>query len=642
MSSIASSSSGSGNDYSNIYSSTLGSGNSISGGISFDGIGSGTDFQSMIDQLKKVEEIPKNRLGAWRDDWQRRVNGFQTLIDTFQAASKKLSSFDSLGTFLTKVVSSSDPNAVSAKSEADTPLGSYKINVAQLASNGMLTTKNLAGANKNDIIAPSACTFSYKYGTETRTLSIPTGTTLESFVNIINNDSRNPGVKASLIKSGAGYIFQVQGKETGEEHKLEIVSSNIPTMAGAADWYVREAEDALFYLEGREAQILRSSSNSLTEVVPGLTISLTNTTDTVERNPDGTVKWTSDIPPKLTIQDSNPVMLTVTNDAGSAKEKVKEFVETVNEVIKAFQDLTKYDNGKKTTDGLSSGSQFTGQKGSVLTGNYGVQLLSSKTKSMLAERGNGFSPLQKDGTGDVFHALTKIGISVDTDQSSATFGQLLIAEGESEENSPFMTLDEALDHDPEAVARLLASDKVVRSQSSDFSFAGMLQKDMVKGGEHSLEYTVSGGSVTQVLIDGKPAVYDASSQEWTSIAEGSKGMSFRIDNLANGTHSGTFSVQQGKINEMNEFFKNELKGEGLKVGTQTDEKGSLIVLKENYLNIIDNIEKKIEKEESRLILWEIRMRAQFSRLDTLLASYSDQMSAASAALGSASSNYGGK
>ena len=649
MSSIAASSSGSASATalaSNASStSPLAANTSISGTVSFSGLGSGTDFNTIVDQLKDIQAIQKNRLGEWRADWQRRVNAFDTLIDGMTDLSQKLSAMDSLSTFLSKVVSSTKPSAINAVASSDVPQGSYKFNVVQLASNAMLTTQTAVAPDKSAVIAGSGdAVFSYTYGDTVRELRIPQGTTLESFVNIINNDTRNPGVAASLIKSGDGYIFQIQGKETGTDHDLTINDPET-TLSGFTDdpgnWFARKSQDALFYMEGRTEQILSSSSNSLTEVIPGMTITLTDTTDVVARDTEGNIQWTGGTPPRLAnILSSEPVMLTVTNDTASAKEKILEFVDAYNTLVNTFRELTKYDSSKEVGDVIASSSQFDAQKGSVLTGNYGVQLLYSQIRSIMVGTGKGFTALEQDGTGDVFWSLATIGIKIDANESSKTFGHLIVGEGESEAGSPFKTLDEALKHDPEAVARILASDKVVRSQSSDFSFVGMLRKDMVTGGNHEVKYTVVPGSpptVSQVLIDGKPASYDANNDEWTSTADTSKGLGIRIDNLTVGEHTGVLSVQQGKINELNEALGKQLKGANLIVGDQTLEKGSLYVLKENYLKIIDNIDKKIEQEEARLTLWETRQRKMFARLEALLASYNSQMSSNEASLATAGS-----
>ena len=54
--------------------------------------------------------------------------------------------------------------------------------------------------------------------------------------------------------------------------------------------------------------------------------------------------------------------------------------------------------------------------------------------------------------------------------------------------------------------------------------------------------------------------------------------------------------------------------------------GALMVLKENYMNVMENIQKSIEKEQYRLNVWESRQKQVFANLETLLSQYSQQQS----------------
>ncbi|MEG2139700.1 MAG: flagellar cap protein FliD N-terminal domain-containing protein, partial [Bilophila sp.] len=68
---------------------------SISGSISFAGLGNGTDFGTMIKGLKEIEEIPKKRLESWQKDWQQRYEAFDslyTMIKDLQSTFGKINS----------------------------------------------------------------------------------------------------------------------------------------------------------------------------------------------------------------------------------------------------------------------------------------------------------------------------------------------------------------------------------------------------------------------------------------------------------------------------------------------------------------------------------------------------------------------
>ena len=52
--------------------------------------------------------------------------------------------------------------------------------------------------------------------------------------------------------------------------------------------------------------------------------------------------------------------------------------------------------------------------------------------------------------------------------------------------------------------------------------------------------------------------------------------------------------------------------------------GALMVLKNNYQSIMENIDKKISQEQTRLDLWETRQKTYFANLETLLKQYNTQ------------------
>ena len=63
---------------------------SISGGISFSGLGSGgLDFEAMISQEKTIKEIPKKRLEAWQADWKLRYDAFDKLLTSWHGHGKR-------------------------------------------------------------------------------------------------------------------------------------------------------------------------------------------------------------------------------------------------------------------------------------------------------------------------------------------------------------------------------------------------------------------------------------------------------------------------------------------------------------------------------------------------------------------------
>ena len=94
-------------------------------------------------------------------------------------------------------------------------------------------------------------------------------------------------------------------------------------------------------------------------------------------------------------------------------------------------------------------------------------------------------------------------------------------------------------------------------------------------------------------------------------------MSIRLDNTNAGTYSGSVSVKQGKtgqmIDELSELTKPYNK--------YTYEGGPLAVLQDNYNDIMDSIDQKIEYENTRIDKMERNLKLKFARLDALLGQY---------------------
>lgn len=432
-------------------------------------------------------------------------------------------------------------------------------------------------------------------------------------INAIKGDDGQPLFKAQMVKwndAEGGYSLELK---TLSSQDTTITSGKFNAVGGNADWTKREAQDAVFTMNGLP-QEYTSSTNELKEVFPGLTVTLT---------------------------DTGKANLTVTTNTSGLKEKVVEFVDAVNELLVKFRELTKVDQDKEVDslegtydagDGTGAASLYnslySSQMGSILTGNYGVQLLNTQLKTTLTDRAKGFTPQDADGVGDVFASLSSIGIVMDSDEGSATFGQLKILErrtsedassGNLDTSSPYTSLDEALEKDPLAVAELLAGSGG-STGSADIRFESSLS-GVTKSGTYDVKYTVnSDGSVGDVYIGGTKAIA-AENGQYTVLDSGSpaNGITISLTNLEPGEHSSTVTIKQGKISELVDFLDYQTRNDPASI--QGGKRGALMVLKDNYKSIMEGIDVKIEREQKRIDTWETRMRAQFARLDTLLGNY---------------------
>ena len=436
----------------------------------------------------------------------------------------------------------------------------------------------------------------------TKTVKITENMTLLQFKTALENNVGDCGTVSLKQDVGTGqwYVDVAQKPKTHrvtvEDGTLEDFAYKIPS---DTYWSVVEGENAKIKVNGWPGGTdntiwLESASNTIKAgtVVEGITFNLLK---------EGTTT------------------ITTGTDKAKIKENVEAFVDAVNSFRTVLRSLTEVDKEKQTFDPQYANSQFEMQKGAVLTGNYGIQTIDSRLKTAIAGTGVGFTQRQyaADGAflgGDIFSSLSQIGIKTNADEGSTFFGLLEINYISGDKGTK--SLDDALNEDPMAVARLFAANNEGTTDSSNFGYNSQTS-GITKAGNYSVRYTcTTDGFIDKAWINGEEASVDRDKQQITSISGPSKGLALDIypHSLVAGTEvNGTVSLREGKVNELLSMLDGS---EGL-LGTS----GTLRNLERNYQGIIDNIEKKITREDERLAKWERTMINKFARLDAVLANY---------------------
>jgi flagellar hook-associated protein 2 len=558
-----------------------------SGAINFTGLGNGTDFNTLIEGLVKVERGRVTRLENWKKSWELKNEQFLDLNTKLLSLKTTLEGLDSLNEFMTKGVASSNTNLLTATADADALESTHTVTINQLATNDILITNSGAGS-LDSIITSSATSFTFSYAGKSITINdIPANTTLEGFVELINNHPDSRGIiQASTIFDGTSYHLQLSGKQLGADNQL-VISNAGTLMFGAGDFTeTQNAQNSQIRVDGFPAPgsgWIERDSNSVDDIISGITL------DLKEASP-GTV-----------------VSLTVTTDTDGISDNVTKFVEAVNVIRAQIIALTKVDETKGATS--TGGNSLTDQKetkGSILTGNYGIDIISQNLKHITANMGIGFTPWDpKTQSGDKFASLSQLGIFTDAEQGSPTYGLLTI---------DYDKLDEALQADPTAVAELFSLEPTGVSRTTDFTFNSLIE-GTTKPGEYDIEVVSDGTQILSATINGEEAT--VSGWEITGKSGDALGMAIRVNNTAAGTHSGKVAVKAGKATEM----INELEELTKPYNKYTYEGGPLSVLQNNYKDIMTSIDKKIDFEETRIEKLERNLRLKYSRLDTLLGQY---------------------
>ncbi len=543
--------------------------------VTFTGLGSSIDSTSIIDQLVEVESRQIDRLEAWKEEWTAKIAALQELDAKLKSLRTTAAAMNTLAKFAAKSVSVSDSTVLGATAGSTATAGTHQVLVNRLAQNEVEVHQGLAAPETVVNASGSSQVFAFSYaGGASVSITVPDGATLTDLAELINTSGANPGVTAMVLDMGEAYTtdryrLMLTGNDTGGAYTI-VIDDALTTLNGsggtldftsASFTETQTAQNSQVRLDGYPpGGWIERSGNTISDLINGVTLSLLS-------------------------PGTGAVQVTVAYDTGAMEEEVLDLVSSYNETVACIREQTKYD-------------PVTGEAG-VLFGNYAVQII----KSQLAAIATGNAPGFKDPN-DPYLNLAQIGITTDVDETSDTFGQLLVDQA---------ALSEAFQDNPTAVAGLLAayfvgvSDDLTGNLTYYSSLPGITQP-----GVYEVEATVAGGVLVSGTINGHPAVVDGDTLTG-GAGHPEYGLAVRV-NLTDGVHSGTVRLKLGINGEFTEKLDDLL----------SLTSGPVHILIDNYQDIINNIDKKIALEQRRVDAYRQRLVEQFSRLESVLAELNDQ------------------
>jgi flagellar hook-associated protein 2 len=329
------------------------------------GIGSGLDVNSIVSQLVELERRPIAALQEKKTKLNTQLSSFgllQSYMANVQSAATQLSRND----FWTKNVgSSSDATAVSVTALASAVPASYTIDVLSMAAAQSLSTA--AGAI-TDASNMGAGTITITRGTTTVPITILDGTSLAALRTQIN--AAQAGVTAAIIQDGASPRLVLTGSNTGAANAVTIAVTGATGQLGALVYPAgmtqdRPAADAVLRINGLQ---ISSASNTLSNVVDGLTLTLAKAT-------------------------TSPVQLTIGSDKASLRKGITDFVSAYNEISRYLSTQTKYDDATKAAGALQGDSSAVG----LLNRLRSLQQQTSAASTVFDRLGDLGLELQRDG-----------------------------------------------------------------------------------------------------------------------------------------------------------------------------------------------------------------------------------------------------
>jgi len=278
----------------------------------------------------------------------------------------------------------------------DTAGGSGTLTVAEQNGGSTAADLRILGTADGTVLDGSFAT----------SVQIDADDTLNDLIEKIN--AAGAGVTASVINDGTGltpYRLQLTSNTTGRAGVVAFSTGS----AGLALDTLTEASDAVVVLgdvDSANGIVVTSSSNTLTDVVEGLTLQLVGTSD-------------------------DPVQVTVSHDLDGVVSDLETFISTFNDAMDRVNELTRY-------------IPESGTRG-ILLGDHTVRQIQSRLFRVLGGTLN--DPDLE------YNRLSSVGVMVDSSGGGArltlhrTLADGTVIDGESK-------LREALEADPDAVMEL--------------------------------------------------------------------------------------------------------------------------------------------------------------------------------------------
>ena len=318
-------------------------------GISSLGIGSGLDLSGLVENLLSAERAPvQNSLDRQQSRLTTELSGvgiFRGAISAFQGS---LNGLDDASKYSTRSFTNSNSSAIGVSVSNEAAVGSYSIDVTNLAENHALASGAFTSLDEvvgegtlqisfGAITGPGFTSFSVDPESTTQTLTIDsTNNTLSGLRDYINEGDF--GVSASIINDGSGYRLTLTSKTSGANAAMEITVtdsgdanntdanglSRLAFNASATQMtQTQAAEDAALTINGIAVS---SSSNTLSSMIEGVTVNLVEETS------------------------GTPLTLKVSEDTSSISSSIKQVVESYNKMVGTLNEL-----GQAGPEGTQSG-----------------------------------------------------------------------------------------------------------------------------------------------------------------------------------------------------------------------------------------------------------------------------------------------
>jgi flagellar hook-associated protein 2 len=330
-----------------------------SGTISSSGIGSGLNVNQIVTALMDAEKGPLNSINKSISTDNAQISAYGSVSSQISTFQSSIAGLITPSTIKVTTASSSSTGVLSVSNDGTALAGEYKITNVTLASPQVITSK-IDTSVFTSINSSIGSTGSISILGKTIT---PTIYTVAGIVEAINSANIS-GVSATMTNLGttAAPDYQIRIVNTSDTSAAITVSGgNIFT---GLEFESVAAEAGSVTINGNT---VTRSTNTITDLVPGLTINLVGTGNST---------------------------ITVAQDSSALSSKISAFVSAFNTLDKSLKDISSYD--------------ATAKKGAALYGDSAINSLRREIRSIIT------STLGVNATTS-YNRLSQVGVNLKSD-----------------------------------------------------------------------------------------------------------------------------------------------------------------------------------------------------------------------------------
>ncbi|NOH73335.1 flagellar filament capping protein FliD [Vibrio pectenicida] len=306
---------------------------------------------SSIDPATMAQQLATFDVQSFRQRYTAQASQYQSKLDALGKVESALREFrtavndmnNSSSGIIKNSAKVSSEGVFTASAESNALTGSYQIFVEQVATSHQVSV-GMPSTLEPTTEVPLTGTLKLEVGGKELVIDLSTldsdgdgKATIADLSSAINHHADNPGVNATLVRSGGKTHFMLSSEETGKDNAVKVSAS-----ATGQAWFddafanlttLSQAKDATIWLGEKGSGLkLEGSSNTFSNAIDGVDITVTKAQESSE----------------------SPLTLSVEGDKEGTKEQVTQFIDAYNSLMSTLDTYSKVDPETNTRAALAS------------------------------------------------------------------------------------------------------------------------------------------------------------------------------------------------------------------------------------------------------------------------------------------------